>query len=82
VHHPVEAFFPDARAPDSFQADPREGSMPRAAARPPMHEPDSHKVHIGLLEVIVLTTENAPGRKRTKSLEGQNVASRHYLRNF
>jgi hypothetical protein len=82
VHHPVEAFFPDARAPDSFQADPREGPMSPAATRPPMHEPDSHKVHIGLLEVIVLTTENAPGRKRTKSLEGQNVASRHYLRNF
>lgn len=79
---PMEVSSSDTAVPESFPASPRETPISQAAARPPVHEPDNPKVHIGLLEVVVLAPEKAPDRKRSLSPDGQNFASRHYLRNF
>jgi hypothetical protein len=78
----ISVVSTDAPAPESFSAGPGAGSVHQPSARPPMHEPDGPKVHIGLLEVVVLAPEIQPGRKKSKPTEGQNLASRHYLRNF
>ena len=82
VQRPVEVSLPDAQAPESFPVDPRDVSMARTAARPSMPETGGPNVHIGLLEVVVLAPENAPGRKTSNAPTGQAFASRHYLRNF
>lgn len=82
VQRPVEFFFPDAKAPEPFQADPRETSTSPGVTQPPVHEPSSPKVHIGFLEVVVLAPGNPPSRKTSRSPDGHNFASRHYLRNL
>lgn len=82
VQNPIEVSFPDDQAPEPFQADPHEKSPSQAVNRPPVHEPGGPKVHIGLLEVVVLAPENAAGRKTSRSPEERNFTSRHYLRNL
>jgi hypothetical protein len=78
----IEMIFPDAQAPEPFQADSRQEPTAQAVIRPPVHEPRGPQVHIGLLEVVVLAPENPPGRKTSQAPEGPNFASRHYLRNL
>lgn len=79
---PVEVFFPDQQAPEPLQAEPRVESMSQTGTRKPVAAPDGPEVHIGLLEVVVLAPESTAGRKASKSPEGHNFASRHYLRNL
>jgi hypothetical protein len=82
VQSPVEVSFPDSQMPEPVQAEPHEEPTSRTVTEPPATETGAPRVHIGLLEVVVLAPEKAPGRKASGSPEGHNFASRHYLRNL
>ena len=77
----VEVRFHEDPAPQA----PLDGRLSEPAAeaaqQKPRAEASGPKVHIGLLEVVVLAPEK-PSNRRTAPREGQNLASRHYLRNL
>jgi hypothetical protein len=79
---PAEMRNPDETAPVAFNTDFPEEPKPPAALRAEVREAGGPKVHIGLIEVVVLAPENPPARKTTASAETHHFASRHYLRNL
>lgn len=82
VHIPVEVRFHDQPSLES----PLDGSLrepsPETVGPKPVGEHSGPKVHIGLLEIVVLAPEKQMNRGGGLPPEGQNLASRHYLRNF
>jgi hypothetical protein len=82
VHSPAEVRFHDQPFSESTRdSRPRE-PQPEAVGAKPVGEPSGPRVHIGLLEIVVLAAEKQRNRGAITPSEGQNLASRHYLRNF
>jgi len=79
---PIKVSFTDEQATEPLDIDPQKEAASQTVLLSPVHEPGGPKVHIGLLEVVVLAPQNAPERKRSKSLGEHSFTSRHYLRNL
>jgi hypothetical protein len=79
---PVEVNFHDQPSLESTRDSRLREPRPEAVGPKPVGEPSGPKVHIGLLEIVVLAAEKQMNRGVSPPPEGQNFASRHYLRNF
>lgn len=82
VHSPVEVRFHDQPSSEPPRESRLREPQPEAVGAQPVDEPGGPRVHIGLLEIVVLAAEKQMKRGTRISSEGQNLASRNYLRNF